>query len=138
MGCTSKTFKSDIPKSVEALSDILQNSTLNTDAIERERDVILREQQKVDKMMEEVVFGHPHATAFQVMLKQMVDVLGRTILRPKKNIKSLTCDDLTNYIKTNYTADRMVLVGAGGVDHDTLVKLTENHFSKLPVSVNST
>ncbi|KAF9344380.1 hypothetical protein BGX26_004443, partial [Mortierella sp. AD094] len=61
----AKSFKADIPKSVEVLSDILQNSTLNNDAIERERDVILREQQEVDKQMEEVVFDHLHATAFQ-------------------------------------------------------------------------
>ncbi|KAF9993459.1 hypothetical protein BGZ79_001843, partial [Entomortierella chlamydospora] len=50
----AKSFKSDIPKAVEVLSDILQNSTLSNDAIERERDVILREQQEVDKQMEEV------------------------------------------------------------------------------------
>ncbi|KAF9139565.1 hypothetical protein BGX30_007826 [Mortierella sp. GBA39] len=126
----AKSFKADIPKSVEVLSDILQNSTLDSAAIERERDVILREQQEVDKQMEEVVFDHLHATAFQG------DALGRTILGPKENIKSLTRDDLANYIKTNYTADRMVLVGAGGVDHDELVKLAEQHFSKLPVSAN--
>ncbi|KAF8900814.1 hypothetical protein BGZ58_006841, partial [Dissophora ornata] len=38
------------------------------------------------------------------------EALGRTILGSKENIKSLTRDDLANYIKTNYTADRMVLV----------------------------
>ncbi|KAF9177008.1 hypothetical protein BGZ50_009330 [Haplosporangium sp. Z 11] len=32
----------------------------------------------------------------------------------------------------------MVLVGAGGVDHDALVELAEKHFSKLPVFVNPT
>ncbi|KAJ3016173.1 hypothetical protein NUW54_g861 [Trametes sanguinea] len=42
-----------------------QNSTLDPAAIERERDVILREQQEVDKQMEEVVFDHLHAVAFQ-------------------------------------------------------------------------
>ncbi|KAF9991372.1 hypothetical protein BGZ65_000742, partial [Modicella reniformis] len=61
----AKAFKDDIPRSVEILSDILQNSTLSNEAIERERDVILREQQEVDKQMEEVVFDHLHATAFQ-------------------------------------------------------------------------
>lgn len=62
--------------------------------------------------------------------------LGRTILGPKANILSITRDDLASYIKTNYTADRMVLVGAGGVDHGELVKLAEQHFSTLPVSPN--
>lgn len=62
--------------------------------------------------------------------------LGRTILGPKQNILSIQRDDLSSYIKTNYTADRMVLVGAGGVDHAELVKLAEKHFSSLPVSPN--
>lgn len=62
--------------------------------------------------------------------------MGRTILGPKNNILSIKRDDLASYIQTNYTADRMVLVGAGGVDHDELVKLAEKHFSSLPVSSN--
>jgi processing peptidase subunit beta len=88
--------------------------------------VILREQEEVDKQLEEVVFDHLHATAFQHQ------PLGRTILGPKENIQSIQRDDLVNYIKTNYTADRMVLVGAGGVTHDQLVKLAEQHFGSLP------
>jgi processing peptidase subunit beta len=60
--------------------------------------------------------------------------LGRTILGPKENILSIKRDDLASYIKTNYTADRMVLVGAGGVNHDELCDLAEKHFSSLPVS----
>lgn len=49
---------------------------------------------------------------------------------------SIRRDDLANYIKTNYTADRMVLVGAGGVEHEELVQLAQKHFATLPVSVN--
>merc|ERR1712014_359606 len=101
-------------------------SKLEPSAIERERDVILREQEEVDKQMEEVVFDHLHATAFQNQ------PLGRTILGPKENIQSIQRNDLENYIKTNYTADRMVLVGAGGVPHEQLVELAEKHFSKMP------
>lgn len=108
------------------MSDILQNSRLDKHAIERERDVILREQEEVDKQLEEVVFDHLHATAFQNQ------PLGRTILGPKENIASIQRDDLTEYIKKNYTADRMVLVGAGGVPHQQMVELAEKHFSSLP------
>jgi mitochondrial-processing peptidase subunit beta len=49
---------------------------------------------------------------------------------------SIQRDDLASYIKTNYTADRMVLVGTGGVTHSELTKLAEKHFSSLPVSSN--
>jgi predicted Zn-dependent peptidase len=62
--------------------------------------------------------------------------LGHTILSPKKNILSIKRDDLASYIQTNYTADHMVLVGAGGVDHGELVKAAEKAFGTLPVSPN--
>ncbi|KAJ5391510.1 hypothetical protein N7509_007000 [Penicillium cosmopolitanum] len=103
----AKSFNADVPKAVDILSDILQNSKLESSAIERERDVILREQEEVDKQLEEVVFDHLHATAYQGQ------PLGRTILGPKENIQTITRENLTDYIQTNYTADRMVLVGAG-------------------------
>lgn len=61
----AKSFRKDVPAAVDIISDILQNSKLETAAIERERDVILREQQEVDKQLEEVVFDHLHAVAFQ-------------------------------------------------------------------------
>ncbi|KAF2100506.1 mitochondrial-processing peptidase-like protein subunit beta [Rhizodiscina lignyota] len=124
----AKSFNSDVPATVDILSDILQNSKLENSAIERERDVILREQEEVDKQLEEVVFDHLHATAFQNQ------PLGRTILGPRENIESIARDDLEGYIKKNYTADRMVLVGAGGVPHEQLVELAEKYFSKLPTS----
>ncbi|CAG8574153.1 4468_t:CDS:2 [Rhizophagus irregularis] len=127
----AKTFKDDVNIAVEILSDILQNSKLDSHAIERERDVILREQEEVDKLLDEVVFDHLHATAFQG------HSLGRTILGPKENILSLKRDDLIDYINKNYTADRMVLVGTGGIQHDKLVDLAKKHFSSLPASPNS-
>ncbi|CAG7853549.1 Mitochondrial-processing peptidase subunit beta; AltName: Full=Beta-MPP; Flags: Precursor [Serendipita indica DSM 11827] len=128
----AKAFRQDVPQAVDIISDILQNSKLEAAKIERERDVILREQVEVDKQHEEVVFDHLHAVAFQGQ------PLGRTILGPRQNILSIKRDDLDNYIKTNYTSDRMVLVGAGGVDHQDLVKLAEKHFSSLPQSPNPT
>lgn len=61
----AKSFRKDVPVAVDIISDILQNSKLENAAVERERDVILREQQEVDKQLEEVVFDHLHAVAFQ-------------------------------------------------------------------------
>lgn len=60
----AKSFRKDVPAAVDIISDILQNSKLENSAIERERDVILREQQEVDKQLEEVVFDHLHSVAF--------------------------------------------------------------------------
>ena len=122
----AKVFKTDVPKAMEILSDILQNSLLDEAAITRERDVILREDEEVKKQYEEVILDHLHETAF------MGTGLGRTILGPIENIKSLTKADLQSYINTHYTANRFVVAAAGAVDHKELVSLTEKHFGKLP------
>lgn len=121
----AKVFKNDVPKAVEILADILQNSLLDEGAITRERDVILRESVEVNKQYEEVILDELHSTAF------MGTGLGRTILGPDENIKNLTKGDLQDYVKTHYTADRFVIAGAGAVDHKQLTDLTEKHFGGL-------
>jgi len=122
----AQCFKQDVPQAVDILSDILQNSLLDPAAIERERSVILREMEEVEKSQEEVVFDRLHETAYQGC------GLARTILGPKENIQSLSQDDLSAYIKTHYTAPRMVVAGAGAVDHSQLVGLADNAFGNLP------
>ena len=69
----AKSFRKDVPIAVDIISDILQNSKLEGAAIERERDVIVREQQEVDKQLEEVVFDHLHSVAFQGESNNFID-----------------------------------------------------------------
>lgn len=126
----AKSLKEDIPKAVDILSDILTRSVLDPKAIERERDVIIRESEEVDKMYDEVVFDHLHEIAYKDQ------PLGRTILGPIKNIKTIKRDDLVNYISKNYKGDRMVLAGSGAVDHDKLVEYAQKSFGHLPKSEN--
>lgn len=121
-----KVFKQDVPKAVEILGDILQNPLLDNMAIEREKDVILREMQEVESQDEEVIFDYLHHTAYQG------SPMARTILGPVDNIRNMKREHLQNYIKTNYVAPRMVLAGAGAVDHKQLKALGEEHFGKLP------
>ena len=61
----AKAFSSDLPKAVEILADIIQNSTLGELEIEREKSVILREMQEVETNTQEVVFDLLHETAYQ-------------------------------------------------------------------------
>jgi mitochondrial-processing peptidase subunit beta len=122
----AKVFKSDVGKAVEILSDILLNSKLEEAAIEREKDVILREMTEVNKQKEELVLDHLHATAFQGT------GLGRTILGSEENIVNMKQQHLKDYISTHYTANRMVIAGAGAVDHSELCDLAAKHFGNLP------
>ena len=93
---------------VDILSDIVQNSNLGEREIERERGVILREMEEVDQQVEEVIFDHLHAIAYQGT------PLGWTILGPTENIKRISRKDLVDYVSTHYSAPRIVLAAAGG------------------------
>jgi len=124
----AKVFKGDVGRAVEILSDILLHSKLDEGAIERERDVILREMSEVNKQQEELVLDHLHGTAFQGT------GLGRTILGPEENIRSLKKSDLSSYISTHYTAPRMVIAGAGAIDHTELCAMASEHFGGLPTA----
>lgn len=121
----AKCLSKDIPKAVEILADIIQNSKLGEAEIERERGVILREMQEVESNLQEVVFDHLHATAYQRT------PLGQTILGPTANIQSIGKTDLQNYVSTHYKAARIVLAAAGGVNHDELVGLAKKELGKL-------
>ncbi|CAG9581103.1 unnamed protein product [Danaus chrysippus] len=121
----AKCLANDVPVAVEILADIIQNSSLAEPEIERERGVILREMQDVESNLQEVVFDHLHATAFQGT------PLGQTILGPTKNIKKISKSDLQQYIKTHYQPSRIVLSGAGGIEHGKLVDLAQKHLGGL-------
>jgi processing peptidase subunit beta len=121
----AKVLKKDVPVAVDILADILQNSSFEEERINRERNVILREMEEVEGQVEEVMFDHLHATAFQY------SPLGRTILGPAENIRNISKSDLRNYITTHYTGPRMVVAAAGAVSHDELVKTVEKSFQNL-------
>lgn len=123
----AKVFKKDVERAMDILSDILQNSQFEERAVTRERDVILREMEEVNKQKEEVILDFLHETAFQGT------GLGRTILGPEENVKSLHRQALRDYIRTHYTAPRMVIAGAGAVEHGELVELSQKYFGNLPL-----
>eukprot|EP00010_Vexillifera_abyssalis_P000801 CAMPEP_0201553064 /NCGR_PEP_ID=MMETSP0173_2-20130828/19418_1 /ASSEMBLY_ACC=CAM_ASM_000268 /TAXON_ID=218659 /ORGANISM="Vexillifera sp., Strain DIVA3 564/2" /LENGTH=423 /DNA_ID=CAMNT_0047963667 /DNA_START=163 /DNA_END=1434 /DNA_ORIENTATION=+ len=124
----ARVFKQDVPKAVDILSDILQNSKLDEKAIEAEKGTILREKVEVEKLPEEVVFDHLHSAVFHG------HGLSRTILGSADNIRNMKRQQLVDYIQTHYTADRMVLSAAGAVDHDQLVELANKAFASLPTT----
>jgi len=122
----AKCFKEDLRQGVDILADILQNSTLDQASLDFERGVILREMEEVEKTIEEVIFDRLHLTAFHD------SPLGYTILGPVENIQFITRRQLQEYIRQNYTADRMVVAAAGPVEHGEFVRHAEELFGGVP------
>jgi processing peptidase subunit beta len=124
----AKLFRKDVDVGMEILGDILQNSLLDSGAVDRERDVILREMEEVNKQHEELILDLLHEAAY------VNGGLGRTILGPEENIRTLKSQDLRSYIDTHYTAPRMVVAAAGALDHAEVVELAAEHWSARPTS----
>lgn len=112
----------NLDAAVAGLSELISGDINN---IETVRGSVLKQQAANDKDLEQVTFDHLHAMAYQG------EALGRPVAGVKETVEALTKDDLSAFKKENYTADRMVLVGAGNVDHDALVRLAEKSFSNL-------
>lgn len=115
----------EVPHSLEILSDMLQNSERSLQNIENERGTILREMEEVSGQMNEVVLDDLHETAYYGT------ALGQTILGPAENINKISQADIDNYLKTHYTANRMVIAGSGDFEHSELVKEAEKLFGAV-------
>jgi processing peptidase subunit beta len=122
----ARVFKDDVPKAIDILADVIQNSIYDPKHIEAEKSTILREMEEVGKQYNEVIFDHLHAAAYQGT------PLARTILGPESNIKTITRDDLLSFVKSCYQGPRIVLAGAGALKHEQLVELANKSFITLP------
>ncbi|MDP7345020.1 MAG: pitrilysin family protein, partial [Alphaproteobacteria bacterium] len=57
--------------------------------------------------------------------------LGRTILGPAAQVENYSRAVLADYMARHYRAERMVVVGAGRIEHEALVELAGNAFDAL-------
>lgn len=128
----AKSLKEDVPKTVEIIADALTNAKFEDAAIDAQRKAVIAQADDANKSYKDIVLDHLHAVAFQGQ------PLGQNITGPAANVESITKTELTNYVKKNIKADRVVLVGAGAVEHEELVKLAEQYLASLPASTTST
>uniref|UniRef100_A0A8C9SA11 Ubiquinol-cytochrome c reductase core protein 1 n=1 Tax=Scleropages formosus TaxID=113540 RepID=A0A8C9SA11_SCLFO len=120
-----KILAKDLAKAVELLSEVVQNNILSDSDLECQRGVLLRELDEVEGNLQEVCLDLLHATAYQGT------PLSQSALGPSHNVRTLTRQDLVDFMNTHYKAPRMVLAAAGGVHHNELVSLATKHFGSL-------
>ena len=122
----ARCLVNDVPKVVDILADMITNTKLEEQDVEKERHVILNKLKEAETDLKLVTMDYLHLTAYQGT------PLGQSVLGPSENIKNFTKNDLAFYARNNFVAPRMALVGSGDIKHDDLVKLAEKHFSSVP------
>ncbi|EJF81994.1 M16 family metallopeptidase [Bartonella doshiae] len=116
----ARVLKNDIPLAIDILADILMYSKFDEEELEREKQVIFQEIGAARDVPDDVVFDHFTETAFRHQS------LGRSILGTPKTIQSFTSADLHNFMNKQYSADRMIIVAAGAVEHENFLQEVES------------
>ena len=124
----ARILKDHVPLAIDILADILTNSLLDEVELEREKHVILQEIGAAMDTPDDVVFDRFSATAFRDQ------TIGRPVLGTPETVQSFTPAQIRRYMRRNYTADKMTIVAAGAIEHDTLVRLVEDRFSAIAQS----
>jgi predicted Zn-dependent peptidase len=119
-----KVLADHLPTVVDLLADMLLDSALDPEAIERERQVITEEiktyedspdELAQDLMAQTIWDGHP---------------LGRPVIGTRKTVSRLQRDDFLRYIDERYRADNLVVAAAGNIEHDAVVDLLETSLGR--------
>lgn len=126
----AKVLKEDVGLAVDVIADILQNSVMDPEELERERSVILQEILQANDTPDDIIFDHFQLTAYPDQ------AMGRPVLGEADIVKSLSRENILGYMQDNYAGSNMVFSAAGNVDHDELVALVREKFTKLKPSTD--
>ena len=121
----ARVLREDLALAVDLLADILQHSVFDEAELARERDVVLQEIGQVNDTPDDLVFDHLQGVAFPDQ------PMGRAVLGTPERVSVFGRQQLLVYMASHYKAPRMVVAGAGAVDHDVLVRLAGEAFGEL-------
>lgn len=124
-GYFARVLKGDVPLAADILADILQNSKFDEKELQREQQVIVQEIGAARDNPDDQVFDLFQEASYPDQ------AIGRTILGTVESVKSFGPEAIRAYMDRNYVGNQMILAAAGNVDHDGLVKIAENRFSRL-------
>jgi predicted Zn-dependent peptidase len=109
----------------DVLTDMVLNSKLNPEEIEREKGVIIEE----INMYEDTPLLKI-SEVFESLLYSPTS-LGWYVAGKKENIKGIKREDFLSYQKRLYVPKNMVVVTTGKVDEEECLRLTEKYFGEL-------
>jgi predicted Zn-dependent peptidase len=119
-------LKEDVALAIDVIADILQHATMEPDELERERQVVIQEIHQSYDTPDDIIFDYFQETAYPDQ------AIGRPILGKISLIEDLPRDVILDYMKKQYSAERIVVSAAGNVDHNVFVEQAEAAFCNLP------
>ena len=122
-----KLIAGDLPLGINILSDILQNSSFAQDELDRERGVIIQEIGMYLDTPDDMIFDYWQDKAYPNQ------PMGRSILGKTEIIKTITRDQVKDFMMSNYNPNKMIVSAAGKIDHNDFVERITKAFINLPM-----
>jgi len=119
----AKLLSRHYPAALEVLSDMVNNATLTSVELEKERTVILEE----IKMYRDLPSQHVHDLINELLWPGQP--MGRPIAGTEKSVKALTRTEIADYKKRYYHPRNLLVSVSGDVDPDEVLEKTAEHFS---------
>jgi len=126
----AKVLDEHLVIAVDVLADMFFNSKLDTDELNKERNVILEEISMYEDTPDDLVHDLLAKASYGD------HPLGLTILGTETNLEALVSEDLRQYMQEHYNLQNTVISIAGNVN-DSIVELMEAHFGLLSNQGNS-
>jgi predicted Zn-dependent peptidase len=120
----ARVLDQDLPLAVDVLGDMVTSSLITAADVEAEREVILDEIAMHDDDPDDVVHNLFAEKAWGGT------ALGRPIAGTVTSIEALTQTQVTEYYRTRYRPENIVVAAAGNVDHASVVRLVEEAFGR--------
>lgn len=118
----AKVLKEYAQDAVALMCDIVANSVMDENELEREREVILQEIAMHQDSPDDLVFD-----LFQEMAYGDTP-MGRSILGAPERVASFTRDDILAYTAKHYRPARMAIAASGAVQHTEILEMVGEHF----------
>lgn len=120
-----RVLKEHQHKGLDIIADIVQNSIMDNDELSKERGVILQEINMQNDTPDDLVFDYFNSVAYPNQ------PLGRAILGSSETVKQISNTQLLDYMRTQYTCERMIISASGAVDHDSFVQACKEKFTHV-------
>jgi predicted Zn-dependent peptidase len=123
----ARVLDQHIPIAVDIIFDMLQNSLLDSEEVEREKNVILEEIKMIEDSPDDLA-GHRFTRSLWP-----THAIGRPIIGYRDSVEQMTSQRLRNYLNTRYGASNLMIAAAGRVDHDKFVELVASQLENYPL-----
>ncbi|MBL8642812.1 MAG: insulinase family protein, partial [Rhodospirillaceae bacterium] len=119
----AKVLKDDAGLATDIIADILLNSSMDPDELEREKQVIVQEISQVNDTPDDIIFDQFQSKAYPDQ------PMGWPVLGSEKLVRSVSSQQLKSYLNEHYAASDTIIAASGNIDHDAFVKDVERAFA---------